>query len=339
MKKINILYQSSAAYAIPAAVSMCSLFHNNQEIEDIKIWFIDVGMTKEDREGLLNLAKRYNREIIFLSGSETDRMLSDAGVKLWSGSYATFYKIFTCCQLEDIDRILYIDADTLILDSIAQLCEYDMEGYACAMAGSGMTGTIKDYMGLKDYYNAGIIYFNLKYWREHNMEKEFIDVIKGDDCFKYTVVGDETLNNYVMRGKIKKLPLRYNFESSWWLWGWNQRLYSKLGWEHAEDCYYSQEEIKHARKNPCVAHYVDLTTGRPWDYLNDNPFRKEFEEYSELLKPWKNIDFAMRGIGGNNKLIAWLKWLIKKLLPFSLRSRMGFHQHDSYWRKKVRELQ
>lgn len=338
MSKINVLYQSSSAYVIPAAVSMCSLFENNQNIDEINIWFIDVGLTVEDKNGLCELVNRYSRKIVFISSKETDQTLSEAGVNLWSGSYATFYKIFTCSQLTEIDSLLYIDADTLILDSIQVLCDIKLDGYACAMVGSGMTNTIKEFMGVKDYHNAGIIYFNLKYWRENNVEEDFLSIINGNKCSKYTIVGDETLINYVLKDRIKMLPLKYNFESSWWLWGWNCKLYKKLGWECLEESYYSPAEIYEAKEKPVIAHYVDLTTGRPWDYLNDNLFRSEFEEYSAILKPWKEIDFAMRGIGGNNKLIAKLKYLIKKLLPFSLRSRLGFYQHDNYWKGKVNEI-
>lgn len=340
MKPLNVMYQSSAAYAIPAAVSLCSLFENNKDLAQIRVWFIDVGLTEEDRMHLSALAKKYGREITFLKSEDTDRMLSEAGVKLWSASYATFYKIFTSCSLTQLDRILYIDSDTLILDSLKDLCDYDMSGYACAMAASGMTGAIKKALDLPEYYNAGLVYYNLEYWREHHVEQDFIEVINDRECCsRYTIVADETLHNYVLRRRIKKMPLKYNFESSWWLWGWNQKLYPALGWSSAEQAYYGQKEIMEARRHPCIAHYVDLTTGRPWDYLNDNPFREQFEYYRELLHPWKEIEFRMRGIGGDNQWIARAKMIGKKVLPFSLRSRIGFRQHDLYWRARVKELQ
>lgn len=337
MKKINVLYQSSADYAIPAAVSIYSLLENNRKLDEINIWFIDAGLTDMDRKKIEHIVNTYGRKITFLSGESLNQMLSEADVGLWNESYATFYKIFIGGQLTCIDRILYIDSDTLILNSLEELCDYEMDGYACAMAGSGMTNVIKSYIGIQEWFNAGVIYFNLDYWRANDVEQDFIRLIKGTDCLKYTIVGDESLDNYVMRGKIKKLPLKYNFESSWWLWGWNHKLYGKLGWE-TEGCYYSDDEIKAAKNAPCIAHYVDLTTGRPWDYLNDNPFQREFEQYLSLVKPWKNIDFAMRGIGGNNKLVQWMKYIVKKMLPFSLRSRIGFYQHDRVWRKKVMQV-
>ncbi len=339
MKSINILYLSSAAYAIPAAVSLCSLFENNRHLDEINVWFADAGLTEEDRRELEKLCDRYHRGITFLSLQSADTMLEQAGVRKWSDSYATFYKIFSCFHLKDgIDRVLYIDSDTVVLGSLDELCDYDMEGYACAMAGSGMTGAVKSYMEFTDYFNAGVIYFNLAYWRKNNTEQAFIDAINSEEGKKYTMVGDETLINTVLKGKIKKLPLKYNFESSWGRWGWNHSLYPQLNWTGDNKPYYSDEEIAEAGNNPVVGHYVDLTTGRPWDYLNDNPFRKEFEQYSEILHPWKKIDFAMRGIGGNNKAVAWGKFVAKKFMPKTTRSKIAFLQHDRYWKSRIEEF-
>ena len=338
MKSINILYQSSAAYAIPAAVSICSLLENNKQLDEINIWFSDAGLTEEDRNELGKLCGRYGRKITFLNGKSVDTMLENAGVRKWSESYATFYKIFICCGMKEIDRILYIDSDTVILDSLEELCDYDMDGYACAMAGSGMTGTLKRFMGLTEYFNAGVIYFNLDYWRKNNVEQAFINAINSDEGKKFTIVGDETLINAVLKGKIKKLPLKYNVESSWGRWGWNQKLYPQLNWTGENKPYYTDAEILEAMAHPVIGHYVDLTTGRPWDYLNDNPFRKEFEQYSNILQPWKEIDFTMRGIGGDNKAIARGKLLAKKLMPKTVRSRIAFIQHDNYWKTRIEEF-
>ena len=58
-----------------------------------------------------------------------------------------------------------------------------------------------------------------------------------------------------------------------------------------------------------------------------------------VLKPWKTIDFAMRGIGGDSKLIAWIKFFIKKLLPRKVRSNLAFSQHDSAWKNTIEEMQ
>ncbi len=336
--KLDILYQSSTSYAIPAAVSVCSLFENNKDITLLQVWFVDAGLTGQDRMYLKKLAARYGRNIEFLTNESVDEMLSEAGVELWSGSYATFYKLFIWNRFQETDRVLYIDADTLVLGSLESMCNFEMENYACAMAASAMTGTVKDFLGVEDYFNAGVILFNLDYWKKNHTDKDFLEVVKSERCSRYTVVGDESLINYVLKGKIKKLPLKYNFESSWWLWGWNRKLDNRLGWNAAHRCYYSDHEIANAKDRPCIAHYVDLTTGRPWDVKNDNLFREEFEQYCRIVKPWKNMDFAMRGMGGNHKLAILLKYFVKKGMPFSIRSRLGFYQHDLAWKKKLKKV-
>lgn len=338
MCTLNILYQSSSAYAIPAAVSMCSLLENNKDIDNIKFWFIDVGLTDEDKEGLLTLVERYGRSVEFLASKQTDKLLSDAGVELWSGSYATFYKIFTCCSLEGVDQLLYIDADTIVIGSLKPLVDYDFENFALAMVGSGMTDAVKDYLSIPNYFNAGIIFFNITYWREHNVVDKFVEAINHGNSEKLTMIGDETLINAVLKGNIKKLPLKYNFETSWWLWGWNETLYDRLGFNKEHPCYYSKDEIASAKKIPCIVHYVDLTTGRPWDYLNDNPHRKIFKKYYEMLQPWKKIDLPIRGIGAKSKIFLIAKAFIKKCMPFKFRSKIGFNQHDSFWRNKINEI-
>ena len=97
-------------------------------------------------------------------------------------------------------------------------------------------------------------------------------------------------------------------------------------------------EIREARERPCIAHYVGLTTGRPWDGGNDNPFRKEFEYYYHKMKPWKQINMPIRGIGAKNRVIWGITNLVKRLITFSLRSRIGFAQHDSFWMNRIKEL-
>lgn len=337
MPSINILYQSSDTYVIPAAVSICSLLENNKMLDEIHLYFIEVGLTDEDKKGLTELVKRYHRTLTFISGEEADRLLAEKGIEKWSGSYATFYKLFTCCNFTDIDRILYIDADTVVQGSLEELCDYDMGNYPCAMAGSGMTAAVKNYLGIQDYFNAGVIYFNLDYWRKNGVQEKILKMVNAPDNKKSTMIGDETFINLVFHGQIKKLPLKYNFESSWWLWGWNKKMYQGAVWNSPDECYYNPEEIRRAKENPCILHYVDLTTGRPWDALNDNPAKESFAKYYKILNPWKAIDIPMHGIGGSSRIINIMKLIAKKLMPFSIRSKIGFSQHDNYWKNKIQE--
>ena len=339
MNKIDILYQSSSAYAIPAAVSICSLLDNNKDIERIILWYIDDGLSEKDRLGIQRLIARYGRELHFLSGIETDKYLESSGVRKWSGSYATFYKLFLCQEVKDADRVLYIDADTLVKGSIKELCEIPLEGWGCAMVCSAMCSEVRAFLNLKEYYNAGMELFNLVYWKQHHIRESIIKTINSTEFKKATVVADESLINVVLKGHIKKMPLKFDCEATWWLWGQDTRFYERLGWKTREDAFYSVEEVRRAYNNPTIIHFMDLTTGRPWDRYNDHPFRKDFEYYLSVLSPWKAIDLKNKGLGGDSSFLLWLKYIIKRIMPFNMRRELGFRQHVNGWQKIISELE
>ena len=327
---LDVLYQSSSTYAVPAAVSISSLLENNRDINQIKVWFINVGMSQEDIKALELLVHSYGREIEFIESTNIDEYLVKIKVERWKGSYATFYKVFSCCALPMDRPILYIDADTLVLGSLKEFEEFDFEDNAVAMVSSAMTKRVKEFFNLKQYHNAGVIYFNTRYWKQNSIEDTIREEIKKENI---TLVGDESLINVALKGKIKKLPLKYNFESSWWLWGWNKRLYRKLGFEN--EPYYSPKEVKRIQSNPIIAHYLDLTTGRPWDKYNDNIWSAEYKKYERKVRPWKKYDIPSNGIGANRELFLIGKYCIKKIMPFYIRSVLGFKQHDKAWKKEI----
>lgn len=338
MSTLNILYQSSSAYAIPAAVSICSLYENNKDIEDLRVFYIDDGLTEEDRKQLDLLAERYGRKITFINPEKTKQFLAEKNIEMWSGSYATYYKLFICNELMDIDRIAYIDSDTVVAGSLKGLISLDLEGYACGMVASAMCPEIKRFLHVKNYYNAGFELYNLDYWRKNNVGDHIIDCVLNEKTrYKYTIVADESLINASINKKIKKVPLKYDCEATWWLWGSNKSVRKKLGWGD-NDGDYSLAEIKKTYKHPTIIHFMDLTTGRPWDYLNDHPFRSEYYKYLEILKPWKEVSFNNRGLGGKSKFLLRMKWLVKKIMPFKLRGILGYNQHRNAWIRSIEKV-
>ena len=339
MDKLNVLYQSSSAYAIPAAVSICSLFENNKDIESIKIWYIDDGLSDIDKEKISELANRYKRELEFLSPKAIEKFLSDSGVEKWKGSYATFYKLFICNEINGIDRLLYIDSDTVVSGSLKELINYDLDGYACGMVASAMSKEYRDYMGVDPYFNGGFELYNLDYWKKNNISDKLVDNIKDEKKrAKYTIIADESLINVSLPGEIKKLPLKYDCEATWWLWGRDRGIRKKMGWSD-NDGYYTIEEVEKAYKAPVIKHYMDLTTGRPWDYLNDHPFKDDYYRYLEILKPWKELELQNRGLGGNSKFLLRCKWIIKKIMPWQIRRRLGYKQHCNACIAMIKKVQ
>ena len=58
--KLNILYQSNDSYAAITGVSMYSLFKNNTDIDELTVYLLDDGISKENLNKFKKLGKEYN---------------------------------------------------------------------------------------------------------------------------------------------------------------------------------------------------------------------------------------------------------------------------------------
>lgn len=328
---MNIMYQSSCTFAKVMSVSIYSLLSNNLNADNIHIYVIDCGIYQEDKKYIEEVVTSFGRNITFVSMDNVKDFLETNKIPQWGGSYATYYKLFFSLdpQMKDLDKILYIDSDTIVCDELDDLYNTKLDDSAVGMVCSAMTKRIKQFYNTEHWYNAGVILFNLEHWRKHNLVEKIKDFIINYGEYG-SVIGDESVINILLKDSIKKLPLKCNYESSWYLWGWNQSLFEKLGFEETAD--YTADELKGAKAKPIIAHYMDLTTGRPWDKFNDNPWRKEYKHYCNNLQANKISPEPPMGKGKIPVRI------ITRFIPFGIRSLIGFGQHDNFWKAKIQYL-
>ena len=338
MNKLSILYQSSDLYAPVAMVSMYSLLKNSQDINEIDVYLINSEISMENIKKFECIAEMFARSIVFIPADFIDKLLSDYSIEKWNGSYATFYKLFIIDYL-NIDSILYIDSDTIIYHSLLDLCSFDFKNNLLGMAYSAMCKVVKNFYAVNKWYNAGVIYFNIAEWKKRKITEKIVAAITGKKRKSLTMVGDESLINALFSNDINKMSLEYNYESTWWLWGWNKRLYSKLGFDSNICNYYTPDEIAIAQKNPVISHYTALTTGRPWDKYNDNRVRKEFEQYYKELGLIQKLDFYRGKASKKSNMALFFMRAIRHMMPMWYRSEYGFRLHDEAWKRAIRDLE
>lgn len=337
MSKLNVLYQSSNQYAPVAMVSMYSMLLNSKDIDEIDIYLINSDISNKNIDKIKKIVESFHRKINFISAEFIDKLLAERQIEKWNGSYATFYKLFIIDYL-NVDKILYIDSDTIFSRSALEICKFDLQDNLLGMAYSAMCGLVRDFYGKAIWYNAGIIYFNAKEWKRRQITKQVISAVASNARKRLTMIGDESLINVLFSSYIVKLPLEYNYESSWWLWGWNKRLYSRLGFSCDVVNYYTFDEIKNAQKNPIINHYTALTTGRPWDKYNDNRARKEFNYYYDKLSLKQPLDFYKGTPLKKSNISLFFMRLMRRLMPMCYRSEYGFNLHESAWKNAIDRL-
>ena len=312
---MDILYSSSDSYAFLTEISILSLLENNKGCDSIHIYIMDNHISNENRNKLIEVVEKYNREITFvpmpdmkaLTGQEID-------TRRWNIS--TFGRLYMASALpETVHKVLNIDCDTIIVDTIEPLWNTDMTGKAFG----GMLECINDRYRRNvgknngDYYlNGGIVFLNLDEVRFGNYEKKFTDYItKYGSSLAY--LDQDVLNGVVEQDKKVKLPMRYNTLSIYFYATYEQVLKIRRAKSHD---FYSKEEFTAAVKNPGLVHFTTcfLDGLRPWIKGNQHPYRDKFLEYKNM-SPWKDTPLQedMR-----SSVIKFRTALIKKAPRFAL---------------------
>lgn len=279
-----VVYNCDERFAGIFATSVLSLFENNKHVNEITVYLIEKGVSEESKIKFQQLSDNYGRKIITLPMPDLERL---AGVEV---AIPTYNRMATCGRLfiasllpEIIDKVIYVDSDTIFTDSIVELWETDISGYAAGMVDGAHNALFRTQLGLKPngiYYNSGLILVNLKYWREKNVEKEFLKYIKSQGG--YIPFPDEGVLNAVFDGEILTLPLRYNVMTQVYTFS-HKQLCRIRGLRE----FYSPKEMADARKRPVMVHFTSnfYLPERPWMKNCRHPYTGRYLNYKKLT-PW-----------------------------------------------------
>ena len=193
---------------------------------------------------------------------------------------ATYYRLGIFWLFRKFDRVLYIDADSLLLDDIAKLYQLDMGNKLIA-------GALDSNVWQKSLYSKIISWSNFK-GSYH------------DYCCQYLNMSDNRSNFYFNAGVILLNLGKMDLEKK------RQKLSKLLErdyYSHDQDilnCLFSENELYIL---PCTWNYYNISNSlKEKDYLMETPQNDYFNMMCEpslvslIIKPWEiknlNCDFA-----------------------------------------------
>lgn len=278
MALLNVLYQFDENYAPYAGVSMTTLFENSKDIEELTVYLATEKVSEENTKKLAQLAQSYGRTLVYLDTSMIYDRIKKVGVNSWNGSLATWMKMFVMGSVPDcVDQLLYIDSDTLIPGSLRELAELDLGDAPVAAVIDSSSRTSRERLHMKTpYCNAGVIYFNLKYWRAHDTERKMLEHLQ-KHVAEYPVNDQDLLNDF-FRNQIYILPLRFNFQGMHFFYK-DSVYFPVFGWE--KGMYYTPEQIEAARRNTGIIHFFRFCGEYPWEEENIHACRGLYEQALE----------------------------------------------------------
>ena len=324
--QLNVLYQFNEKYAPFAGASITSLFENNREMEEIIVYILGENLSDDSQEKLCRLAETYERKLIFKETAKLIEKMKEWGIPAYRGSYAANMRLFLPLILEGrIDRILYLDADTIVNGNLKTLMELEMKNAALGMVMDSLGGNHKRALGFDEnepYYNSGAILFDLNNWRACECTERIIEhIIQGNIAY---AAPDQDLLNVVCKDNIITLEPRYNVQPVHLVF--DSRDYYKC---YGKTAYYVEEELCTLKNEAVIYHFFRFLGEFPWDKNNLHPDNQLFDQYIGL-SPWKDFEKQK----AENTFPMKIEKILFRILPHGVFLRIFHFFHNIYVERK-----
>lgn len=282
---MNIVYATDNNYAVYTGISMASLMDNNKNMKDMCFYILDNGIEEENIKKLKLLCDRYHRDIVFVKVDDYTKHIDFQVDTHGFNPIVVVRLILTHYLPESVDKVLYIDGDTLVIDNLQELEDLDLEGYDVGAVPELYMPPFKKKESIgfeknETYYNAGILLINLKRWRELDLQKTFLGYYKKHN--NTLLYNDQDVINACCKGKIYTLPQWYNMST-------NFCFFPRYFVKRIQPAYIfdPKTEYRQRTKHPVIIHYMG--DERPWYAGSHNWCIPLFNKYAAKT-PWKKVE-------------------------------------------------
>ncbi len=310
----HVAYAINEPYIDYCLVSMVSLLENNK---GASIWFhiLTDTISEGGKEKIIGFLKSRNAQVSF--HEVPDSKVSNLALNGW-GKYA-WYRLFLPELVEsDIDRILYLDTDTIVCGSLSDLFAMDLSGVSLAgcMDIMGFYDGIFKRLGYPKkfgYICSGVLLMNLDYFRRHSLSRKIIEYsLQHPEKIDFP---DQDSINCVCHPTMKLLPLKYDMLAP---------FFTNAGFIKSHE-----EEVKDMLHDPRIIHYAGCN---PWIKRKDKHYyHDEFRKYADMVggvtekygNPWHiRIRIWVKGILGRAGVSCFKDYIPKKPSDFSCLNKL-----------------
>ena len=260
VSQMDIAYVIDKNVLIYALVSIYSVIINNKN-KKIHFHILNNALSIDEKNKFLDFEKYANVYLTFYDIQDNE--FRDFYLGHWSVTAYFKFKIGSTCK--NIDKVLYLDTDTICLKNLDDIWNIDLSNEIIVARSENFNLPHVMSLNLKSnwYFNSGIMLINLKKWREKNIEKLlFKQALVEQDKYKYI---DQDILNIVIDDQKKAID--------------EPKIYLKVWW--------TSDILKRERKkSPYLVHFIGP---KPLEYTCKNIYKKEWWNYAKLLPIYKEI--------------------------------------------------
>lgn len=213
---------------------------------------------------------------------------------------SAFYRLKVDSFVKWTEKLLYIDADTIVLWDISELYNEELKGNIAWVISEWPSLWTKELIRQFDlkhnkYFNSWVLLINLKKRRDFKVWDKVLELLK----LRRYPCDDQDPLNIVLQDNCKWLDWKYNVTTSY--------FFDKIDFVNV---WFDYNYFKSAINNPTIVHFTG--SQKPWHIFSIHPFTLH---YNQILK---EINVS---ILNKSKLVICLQQLIFFLLP-SYRTRL-----------------
>ena len=280
-KAMHIVYTFNDGFCPQVATSICSLCENNKSASAIHFHLLTDKLSTSNQAKLRKMIMSYNRKVTFYPIADLKKYFNvDLSAHGWHPVVLARLLVDKILP-KNINRILYLDGDTLILRNLSSFYATNLKNKVLGMS---IEPTI-DKKRLQKlnishyfYHNSGVLLIDLALWRQKHAGDKIINYYVKN--YHKLFAPDQDAIAIVMKKDIYDLTPNYNFcniYNQYPYWFFKNRL------EPLQ--YFDKETYLNSIKHPSIIHF--LGEDRPWRHGNTHKFTSEYKKY--LAKtPWKN---------------------------------------------------
>lgn len=288
-------------YSLSGGALINSIIKNSNPADNYDIVVLENGVSARNKSRFYSLLKgRNNFSLRFFDVNAFSEMKSVYTRAHFSA--ATYARLFIPSIFCDFEKVLFIDADTIVESDVAELVHTELgENLIAAVRDIVMEGFVKfsaiahidepknlsanqyleQVLGMKEthnYFQAGIILFNINQMRKENTSARLMEAMKAR---RYWFL-DQDIMNKVFYDRVHYLPGEWNVYHGN---GNTDDFFPNLKFE-------TYMGFLKSRKQPKMIHFAG--ENKPWDaphvdffdnfmsYINGTPWQKEV--YDRLNK-------------------------------------------------------
>lgn len=218
-KHLDVVYVTDEDYAMPTCISMLSLVQNIAVDTKLTIHVVAINVSDEHKSIWYKTIKN-NASLHIIEQHEKSLGTEFISYPTVSSKVpeTALFKFIIPQLLENVDKCLYIDGDTIVNKDISDILDYDISSvYVAAIDDMGdeydehQKSMLSKRINIDDnhYFNSGVMFLNLKKMRNDSIFKKLFEYRINEKNFFM----DQDAFNIVLHNNVLYLPIKFNFRT------------------------------------------------------------------------------------------------------------------------------